>query len=646
MLIDPKYIKKAKEKLGDQTAFIIAEELQLEDFDEKNLKGRCCFHQEDTPSMIFNPKTLSYHCFGCGRNTDILDAYMHNGCTYLQAVQKLFDLTGIKHPFGELGVKTKASYRYPKEVVCADKTKVYDYLALRKISKETVDRADVRQDEHGNIVFNFYDLNDTLCVVKYRPSHKIVKGKEAKCWCQKDADVSQILFNMNRINTDSPLLICEGEIDCLSAIEAGYTNTVSVPLGANNYGWIEECWDFLEQFDSIIICADNDEAGLKLQKEAVYRLGSWRTKVVEIPDLEFAGRKVKDINEVLYAGGKQAVIDMIVNAKDTPIDGIVDYADIENVDLDQIDGIKTGIKELDKRLMKLFEGTLNIITGVNGSGKSSFLSSIVCETLDQDKNVFMYSGELPNFLARSWIDYIFAGQRNVTQHESGDTIYWKVPKETRQEMGEYYRDRLFIYKDGYSHKASEIIKTAINAIQKNGAKLIIIDNLTSVNLECNENNKYSKQEEFVTQLIDMAKKFNVTVCLVVHPHKIETMRRLTKMDVQGISAIIDLAHRILSLYRVTENDKKGELRRNGNGYVKEPIKADVLVDVLKDRLLGHEGYSTGLWYDKPSRRFFSDEAHLDKKFNWDKKEYNSALPYPPPQLIDNTNEVFGEVKRA
>ena len=31
-----------------------------------------------------------------------------------------------------------------------------------------------------NIVFNFYDLNDTLCVVKYRPSHKIVKGKDAK----------------------------------------------------------------------------------------------------------------------------------------------------------------------------------------------------------------------------------------------------------------------------------------------------------------------------------------------------------------------------------------------------------------------------------------------------------------------------------
>lgn len=646
MLVDRKYIEKAKQKLGEKMALIIADELGVEDFDERNLKCCCPFHQEKTPSFIWNPKTLNFHCFSCNKNTDIIDAFMHKGMTYIQAVQKLFELADIKYAFGEVGVKTKRQYRYPKEVVCTDKTKVYDYLGLRKISKETIDKTDVRQDPHGNIVFNYYDLNDTLCMVKYRPSHKIIKSKEIKAWCQKDADVSQLLFNMNRINTGSPLLICEGEIDCLSAIEAGYTNTVSVPLGAGNYGWIEECWDFLEQFESIIICADNDDAGFKMKKETVYRLGSWRTKVVEIPDLDFFGRKAKDINEVLYIGGKQAVIDMIANAKDSPIDGIIDYADIEYVDLDQIDGVETGIKELDKKLMRLFAGTLNIITGVNGSGKSSFLSSIVCETLDSGKGVFMYSGELPNFLARSWIDYIFAGQRNILQYQNKDTTYWKVPRETRSKIGEYYRDSLFIYKDGYSHKVSEIMKTVVNAIRKEGVKLVIIDNLTSLNLECNENNKYNKQEEFVTQLIDIAKKYNVVVCLVIHPHKIETMRRLTKMDVQGVSALCDLAHRIISLYRVQEYDRKGIMKRNGDGYSKEPIKYDVLIDVLKDRLLGWEGFSTGLYYDKPSRRFFADEEQLDKKFGWDKKEYNTPLPYPPKQLVDETVEVFGKIKRC
>ena len=75
-----------------------------------------------------------------------------------------------------------------------------------------------------------------------------------------------LLFNMNRVNVNSPLLICEGEPDCLSAIEAGFKNAVSVPLGSSNLHWIDENLEWLDQFDSIIICADNDEAGLKMQK--------------------------------------------------------------------------------------------------------------------------------------------------------------------------------------------------------------------------------------------------------------------------------------------------------------------------------------------------------------------------------------------
>ena len=75
--------------------------------------------------------------------------------------------------------------------------------------------------------------------------------------------------------------------------------------------------------------------------------------------------------------GKQAVLNLIHNAKDSPVDSVEDFSDINNIDLDEIDGIKTGIPDLDKRLMKLFYGTFTIVTGVNGSGKSSFLSQLV-----------------------------------------------------------------------------------------------------------------------------------------------------------------------------------------------------------------------------------------------------------------------------
>lgn len=572
--------------------------------------------------------------------------FIYKGMTYLQACQKLFDLAGIKYSFGELGVKTKHQYRYPKEVPIGDKSKIYAYFKKRCISPQTLDYADVRQDEEGNIVWNYYDSNDVLTMVKYRPSRKIHKG-ENKCWCQKNADTSNLLFNMNRINTTAPLLICEGEPDCLSAIEAGFTNTVSVPLGSGNFHWIEENWDWLEQFDSIIVCSDNDEAGQKMQKEVVYRLGSWRTKVVEVPPIFEAenGKKysINDLNEALYYLGKEKVLEIILNAKDSPVPGVIDFSDIQDVDLDQIDGITTGIRPLDRYLMKLFQGTLNIITGINGAGKSSFINQIICQSLEQDKNVFLFSGELPNFQTKNWLNSVLAGQRHIEERHWQDATYYKVSPEAKREIDEFYRGRLYIYEDGRSNRMTDLLKTMEDSVRKYGTKLLILDNLTAINLECSDDNKYNKQSELIMNLIAFAVKFNVIVLLVVHPHKIDTMRRLNKMDVQGISAIIDLAHRIISLYRVSDKDKQGEPKLNGSGWRVKPIKEDVLIDILKDRMLGYEGRSVGVYYDQPSRRFFTSEEDLDRRYSWDKHPYVGGLPYPPEQLNDEEDEVFGTV---
>ena len=213
MQIDRDAIMQAKEKLGDDNARIIVEELGISDYDERDMKCCCPFHQEDHASFIYNKKAFNFRCFGaCSRSYDILDVLMYKGMTYAQACRKLFELAGMPYSFGELGVKTRRQYQYPKEVVCDDKSKVYEYFKKRKISPQTIDYADVRQDSEGNAVFNYYDTNDVLTMVKYRPSRKIKKG-ENKCWCQKGADTTPLLFNMNRINTTVPLLICEGEPD-------------------------------------------------------------------------------------------------------------------------------------------------------------------------------------------------------------------------------------------------------------------------------------------------------------------------------------------------------------------------------------------------------------------------------------------------
>lgn len=616
-------------------ALIIAKELGIDNFDERNLKCCCPFHEEKTPSFIWNKKTGRFHCFGaCGQSYDIIDVFMKMGMTYIEALQKLFEYADMKVPFGEHHAKTEYNYRYPHEEPLNDKELVYAYLAKRKISKETADYLDIRQDRRGNCVLNYYDTNDTLTMVKYRPSHRVKKG-EAKNWVQKDSDSKPLLFNMNRINIDKPLLITSGELDCAAAIEAGWLNAVSIPLGDQNTHWLETCFEWIEQFKEIIICPDNDESGMKYCKGIVPRLGSWRTKVAVVP------ADCKDINECLYRHGKDATLHMILEAKDTPVDSVADFADIKNVNLSDMDGVETGIEELDRKLMKLFYGTLTILTGGAGAGKTSILSQVVCRALDDDKNVFFYSGELPNFQTKNWLDYIFAGQRNLEQHDTPKTTYWTVTPTAQRQIDDHYRGRLFVYKDGYDNKVSTILQSMEDATRKYGTKLLIVDNLTAVNLEGNDDNKYQKQAEFVQQLIMFAKKYNVAVILVVHPKKIECVRRLTRVDVQGISAIVDLAHRILSLYRVTPADKKGQMNRRGDGYSAEPINADVILDVLKDRMLGWEGYSCELFYDRPSRRFFTSAADLDHRYNWDKKDYGDApLPYGAPQL-DAEREVFG-----
>lgn len=636
MFIDRDHISKAKAKLSDRNAEIIAQLLNIEGYDEVNKKGLCPWHLENTASFIYNPKSYSFHCFGCGKNTDIIDAFMYTGKTYLEAVEELFKEANIPYAFGEKGVKTKSQYRYPHEEPLNEKTNAYRYLGQRGISKETIDNADVREDSHGNIVFNFYDSNDVLTLVKYRPSHKIDKGKgEAKCWCQKDADTTPLLFNMNRVNINQPLLICEGEIDCLAAIESGYTNAVSVPLGANNYGWIEENFDWLEQFDSIIICSDNDEAGQKMQKECVFRLGSWRTKYIDIPEYSInkeTGSKIKmkDINHVLYYEGKDAVLNLIHNAKDTGVPSVVDASDVDDIDLDEIDGITSGIKPMDSELQKFFYGTLTILSGKPGAGKTSFLSQIVCNAIDQDKNVWMFSREMPNWMTKSWINYIWAGRHNIKEYkDNNNSNYYKVSVQAKTQMKEYYRKKLFLYRDDESNQLEALLTSMTDSVRKYGTKLLILDNLMTIDLGQNENNEMLKQTETINKLIGFAVKYQVAVILVAHPRKMPNDMDVGIYDISGSSNIINLAHRTIGLKRIDKSNPK------------EKSNFDVEATIIKDRMRGRLNKKIELYYDVPSRRFYTDNEEFNYQYSWDKTQH-PIIPFPHLEEI----EVFGEIKQG
>lgn len=646
MQIDREAILQAKEKLGDRNAQIIVEELGITDFDEKNMKCCCPFHQEDHASFIYNKKAFNFRCFGsCGRSYDILDVFMYKGATYAEACKKLFELAEMPYSFGELGVKTKRHYRYPHEVPCTDKSKVYAYFEQRKISRETLDALDVRQDSEGNAVFNYYDTNDVLTMVKYKPSHKVQHG-QAKCWCQQNSDTAPLLFNMNRINVNSPLLICEGEPDCLSAVEAGFKNAVSVPLGSSNLHWIDENLEWLDQFESIIICADNDDAGVKMQKECVPRLGSWRTKVVDIPAIPIGntGRVTKDLNEILYVCGKDKVLELILDAKDSPVPSVADLSDVEPTEYEDVGGVTTGLKAIDDELMRLFFGTLTIVSGQPGSGKSSLLTQLACNSLDNDIGTWLFSGELPNGVEKSWFNYIFAGPRNITDAISRrGNPYKKISTTTLAEINKTYKGRWHIYRDDYDNTLDKLIASMTDTVRKYGARCLILDNFMCIDTETSEEELRS-QTDTIKKLIEFAKKYQVAVILVCHPRKMDAGTNVGIYDIAGTSNIVNLAHRTIGLRRVTDAERENAAKYSEKR--RQLLKYDVIVTIVKDRMFGRQNIDVGLYYDPASRRFFSDMDEYDRRFSWDKKEYKEPLPLPPQLLAEeraSEDEAFGAV---
>ena len=645
MLIDKEQIQKAKEKIGDNNADLIATMLNLEQYDPHNKKALCCFHKEDTPSFIYNSKSHSFHCFGCGVNVDIIDAAMHTGMSFIEAAKALFDTAGMKLPLGEHKVRDKADYRYPVPPPDIEPVQAYEYLAKRGISKETCEYAGIKQDEHGNIAFCYYDLNDVLKTVKYRPARKIQHG-EAKCWCQAGADTEPLLFNMNKVNISEPCLICEGEIDALACMEAGFRNVVSVPFGANALQWIEHNFDWLETLDSIVLCGDNDEPGQKMISEVASRLGSWRVKIVDLPD-EYVTENgktvsIKDANELLFWGGKEALRKAIQNAKDTPVPSVVDFSDVADINLDETDGIRVGLHEVDRCLLRLFYGTLTIVSGLAGAGKTSFLYQILCGAMDAGTNCFVFGRELSASLSRSWMMYILAGNHHITSSmdaATGSAIY-TIDAQSKKEISDYYKGRMFFYRDDFPGDKKSLLDSMVDSRRKYGTKVFLIDNLMCVDIGGSTENKLEKQTEFINDLIAFGVKYNAAVILVAHPRKIaDANADVGLQDISGTQNIANLAHRVIGLRRVTRKEREGIKNKRGE-WVSPPNPYNVMVTIIKDRLKGSSGATSGAYYDQSSRRFYSNPKEYRKQYSWDKTVYETELEYP---VVDESEEVFGRV---
>lgn len=279
-------------------------------------------------------------------------------------------------------------------------------------------------------------------------------------------------------------------------------------------------------------------------------------------------------------------------------DLFVDASDI-SLDTTPSPSIETGFAPLDAATSGgLNFGTLTVLTGSPGSGKSTFLNQILANALSLGFNSFLYSGELPAQMALDWFYKTVANPIHLSfgVNRFGKTI--KVTDEGVIQINKWLKNKLFLFSKNAQADETNI-STVIEflAVKKN-VKLFVLDNLMTI--ECSGSDKYEKQINVIKSLKNLAKHYNIVIILVAHSNKNSIQRREPHVfDISGASEIANLSDYILNAIR--DND----------------VENETTILLLKNRITGLIKKHLQLKFSPDRKRFYTDsKLELERDYGY------------------------------
>ena len=515
----------------------------------------------------------------------------------------------------KIGLETEQQFiqfPQPKERI-KPRDSAIAYLKDRCISKEIAERYEVTAyEDRPNIMwFPFFNEYGKLVFVKYRNMTYRKGMKGSKEWTESGGQ--PILFGMKECTGYDTIVITEGQIDSMSIAEAFKDQPdapnafCSVPMGMNVWTWVPNCIEWLKKFNTVIVFGDMEHGHMSLLEQITQRVPC---KIKAVQQEDYLGEK--DANDILRSFGAEAVRKAVRNAKEQQISNVKDLADVQYVDITKLPKVRTGVWELDRALKGgICLGQVAILTGKRGDGKSTFMSNIVADAIDQGVGTFVYSGELPAFHFKAWLNCQLAGNAHMSERtdEFGDPEYYLDPT-TDKRISEWYRGRAFIYDweviDG--EETESLLDTIKSVITRKDVKLVCIDNLmTAMDIVEDQGNLYLAQSNFVRQLKTIAMRYNIAIILVAHPRKAGKDDKDADFDndiVSGSSNITDRVDIVMNYSRAKEDDSFDSLLQIGKSR---------LVGILK---LGK--YGIPLNYSAKTKRVWETRT-LEKRYGWEKE---------------------------
>ena len=416
------------------------------------------------------------------------------------------------HSYQRKGASEKVYVRPEEAKINPPTSKIVEWFKTRGISQQTL--TDLRCGEgaeympqtgktENTIQFN-YIMGDQLINVKYRDGRKnfkLYKGAE------------KVFYNINSIIGYKECVITEGEMDVLALHEAGIKNAISVPNGAtlnsNNLDYLDNCIDYFEDKEKIILAVDNDEPGQALQQELIRRLGA---EVCFLATFE----ECQDANDYLIKYGKEALAQRIIKSRPVPLENVTTFKDIEDEITDFVKngfkrGYQIGIPNFDN-IFSTYTGQFITVTGIPSSGKSDFVDQMVVGYNNnyQWKTAFASPENAPTYLhAHKLMRKVW--QDMPTRNDIG-TDKWN-------QVADHVNDNFFFI-DMERYTLESVLRKGAELVKRKGIKCLVIDpfnKIRDVDCKTEDVNRYTM--EYLTKIETFAKKYDVLVFIVAHPTK-------------------------------------------------------------------------------------------------------------------------------
>ena len=314
----------------------------------------------------------------------------------------------------------------------------------------------------------------------------------------------------------------------------------------------------------------------------------------------------------------------IVKKEDRPV--FFTAKDIANLPEEDLTFIRTGVKEIDRKMRGLAKGNVSLVSGLRGSAKSTLLTQIALNAIDDGNNVGMFSGELSERQFMRWMFQIAAGKGHVQpgRYEG----YYNVPKSCQMKIADWLADRFWLYNNYYGNDFGAILEQFDSFVDEKKLDLLILDNLMAFDIRPLAESKFDAQTAFVLRIMSMAKEKNIHIIFVAHPRKSNGFLRLN--DVSGSADLANAVDNAFIVHRNNNDFRKlsGEEFHWGND---NPIYDGTnVIEIAKDRDGGTQDVFIPLYYEKESKRLKNDFTE-NKQYGWlgdDFEEVDDMMDIP------------------